>query len=132
VRIVLDSSVLLAAIAHPGVCTELVDEVAREHTLVLSRYILDEVARKLRDKFGFPNAKVVALVADIERQAEMVQPSSLPANACRDAKDIPVLGTAVSGQARFLATVDKDLLSLGDFRGVLIVRPGDFWKRTRS
>ena len=42
-RIGLDSSVLIAALARPGVCTELVDEVAREHTLILSEYILDEV-----------------------------------------------------------------------------------------
>ena len=60
---VLDSSVLIAAIAHPGVCTELLEEEVQDH---------------------------------------------------------------------FLIAVDKDLLFLREFQGIPIVRPGDFWKRTRT
>ncbi len=131
-RIVLDSSVLIAAIARPGVCTELVDELARDHTLVLSAYILDEVARKLCEKFGLSVTEASALVAGIRRQGELVEPALIPETSCRDAKDLPILGTAVAGKAALLVTVDKDLLSLTEFRGIPIVKPGEFWKRAFS
>jgi putative PIN family toxin of toxin-antitoxin system len=129
VKLVLDSSVLLAAIARPGVCAQLLDEVTASHTLVGSRYILDEVARKLREKFEVPAAVVRDIVLELEAQAEIVLPLAVAADACRDPRDLPVLGTAAAGQAAMLITVDKDLLVLGEFQGIPIVKPGEFWKR---
>ena len=131
-RIVLDSSVLIASIAHPGVCSELVEEVLQDQSLVCSDYILDEVSRKLREKFHFSATDAAAIVGNLRNQCEQVHPAPVPVEACRDPKDLPVLGTAVAGQAEYLVTVDKDLLALGEFRGTQIVRPGDFWKRTRA
>jgi putative PIN family toxin of toxin-antitoxin system len=131
VRLVLDSSVLLAAIARPGVCAQLLDEVTAAHILICSQHILDEVSRKLRDKFGAPAALVREVTRELETQAEMVQPTELPPNTCRDPSDVPVLGTAVAGNADMLITVDKDLLALGEFHGIPIVKPGEFWKRAR-
>ena len=129
-RILLDSSVLIAAIARPGVCTELVDEISRDHTLILSEYILIEVDRKLQEKFGVSRLEAKALVSGIRQQAELVEPVTIPAAACRDAQDLPILGTAVAGAVQLLVTVDKDLLSLGQFRGVPIIKPGEFWRRS--
>lgn len=131
-RIVVDSSVLIAALARPGVCTELLDEVARDHTLVLSRYILSEVTRKLREKFGLSQSAASNLVLGLERQSELVEPVAIPTSACRDLADLPILGTAVGAKAALLITVDKDLLALGEYSGIPIVRPGDFWKRLRA
>ena len=127
-RILLDSSVLIAAIARPGVCTELVEEVTRDHTLIFWQYILDEVDRKLREKFGLSRAEASRLVSGIRRQGEIVEPIVIPDDACRDPQDVPILGTAVGGAAALLVTVDKDLLSLGQFRGIPIIKPGGFWK----
>jgi uncharacterized protein len=129
VRLVLDSSVLLAAIARPGVCAQLLDEVAATYTLITSQYILDEVSRKLRDKFHTPAALAQQVATQLETQAEMVRPTELPPNICRDPSDVPVLGTAVAGKADMLITVDKDLLALGEFQGIPIVKPGEFWRR---
>ena len=131
-RLVLDSSVLIAAIARPGVCAQLLDEMAAAHTLLCSQHILDEVTRKLRDKFGIPAKLINEVAGELEAQAEMVQPTELPPNACRDPSDVPVLGTSVAGEADMLITVDKDLLVLGEFNGIPIVKPGEFWKRTRQ
>jgi predicted nucleic acid-binding protein len=39
------------------------------------------------------------------------------------------LGTAIAGKVEVLITVDKDLLDLGSFAGIPIIRPGEFWKR---
>lgn len=121
---VLDSSVLIAAMARPGTCTELTDEIARDHTLVLSEFILNEVEAKLQEKFGMSSSHARALVASLRDRGEVVAPTSVPADACRDPDDLPVLGTAVGGQARLLVSLDKDLLALGSFQGIPIAKPG--------
>lgn len=127
-RIVLDSSVLIAAIARPGVCTELVDEVARDHILLVSEHILGEVGQKLREKFEVPAEEVAEIVSSIRACSELVVPASVPPEACRDANDLPILGAAIGGRANLLITVDKDMLSLGSFRGIPVIKPGEFWR----
>ena len=57
--------------------------------------------------------------------ATAVVPTNLPSNVCRDANDIPVLGTAVAASALVLVTVDKDLLALDGFQGIAIIKPGE-------
>ena len=130
-RVVLDSSVLIAAhVTRAGACAELYEEVLQHHDLVLSRHILDEVARKLRMKFLVGEALIQKSLAAMTRAAELVEPSDVPREACRDPDDLPVLGTAAAGRAELLVTVDNDLLELGSFEGTAIIRPGDFWKHT--
>jgi predicted nucleic acid-binding protein len=43
---------------------------------------------------------------------------------------LPVLGTAVAGVADLLIAVDKDLLTLSNFQGIGLIKPGEFWRRT--
>jgi hypothetical protein len=71
VRLVLDSSVSLAAIARPGVCAQLLDEVAAADVLICSQHILDDASRKLRDKFGASAALVREAIRELETQAEL-------------------------------------------------------------
>jgi uncharacterized protein len=131
VRVVLDSSVLIAAhVTRAGTCAELYEEVLQHHDLVLSRHILDEVARKLRMKFLIGEPLINKALAAMTRAAEIVEPSHVAREACRDPDDLPVLGTAAAGRAELLVTVDNDLLDLGSFEAAAIIRPGEFWKQT--
>ncbi len=129
-RIVLDSSVLVAALARPGVCTQLLDEVVATHWLFSSNYILQEVARKLREKFMVPSRKTKELVSDLEELCEVVQPQPVPVSSCRDPNDLPILGTVAAAKAKLLVTVDKDLLVLKRFKSAAIIKPAEFWKRS--
>jgi hypothetical protein len=63
-------------------------------------------------------------------QCNRAAPLDLPTSICRDPTDIPVLGTALAGGASVLVTVDKDLLALGEFQGIAIIKPGEFWRQT--
>jgi len=45
VRVVLDTNVVLAAIATHGLCQALVTLVFRDHVVILSAHILGEVAK---------------------------------------------------------------------------------------
>ena len=66
----------------------------------------------------------------VERQCELAELVDIPGNACRDSADLPILGVAVGGSADLLVTVDKDLLALGTYQGIPILKPGEFWRRT--
>ena len=130
-RVVLDSSVLIAAsISRAGVCAELLEDVLTHHELIISDFIAEELGRKLRDKFDFPESEVRQLRRLLGRVATAVVPTDLPPEIFLDPSDIPVLGTAVAAGASVLITVDKDLLALGEFQGIAIIKPGEFWRQT--
>jgi putative PIN family toxin of toxin-antitoxin system len=127
-RVVIDSSVLVAAaIARAGVCATLLEDVLAAHELVLSVFICDEVERVLFEKFSFPAAQAKELREFWERVATVVEPQAVPAGACRDPDDLPILGTALAAAAAVLVTVDRDLLDLGVYQGIAIIRPAGFW-----
>ncbi len=130
-RIALDSSVLIAAhISRAGVCAELLEDLLLHHELVISEFILDELKRKLIEKFRFPKREVGEVAALLRRASIVVVPTELPADLCRDPTGVPVLGTAVAGECGLLISVDRDLLDLRAVRDIFIIRPGDYWRRT--
>jgi len=131
VRIALDSSVLIAAhISRAGVCAELLEDVLLHHELVISGFILEELGRKLVEKFNFPRRDADQVGAFLRRVSIGVEPADLPPDLCRDPTDLPVLGTAVAGGCALLIGVDRDLLDMQTIQAIPIVRPGEYWRRT--
>jgi uncharacterized protein len=131
VRIALDSSVLIAAhISRAGVCAELLEDVLLHHELVISDFILEELRRKLVEKFNFPKRDADQVGAFLRRVSIGVEPADLPPELCRDSTDLPVLGTAVAGTCALLISVDRDLLDMQTVHAIPIIRPGEYWRRT--
>ena len=129
-RIALDSSVLIAAhISRAGVCAELLEDVLLHHELVISGFILEELGRKLVEKFNFPRRDADQVGAFLRRVSIVVEPADLPPDLCRDATDLPVLGTAVAGACALLISVDRDLLDMKKIQAIPIIRPGEYWRR---
>lgn len=130
-RIALDTSVLIAAhISRAGVCAEMLEDVLLHHELVTSEFILEELGRKLVEKFNFPKREANQVAAFLRRAAIVVVPADLPSDVCRDPTDIPVLGTAVGGECTLLVSVDRDLLDMRSIDEISIIRPGEYWRRT--
>ena len=129
-RIALDSSVLIAAhISRAGVCAELLEDVLLHHDLVISDFILEELGRKLIEKFSFPKRDTDLVTSFLRRVSLVVKPADLPSDLCRDPTDIPVLGTAVAGECQLLISVDRDLLDMQTIQAIPIIRPGEYWRR---
>ena len=73
-RIALDSSVLIAAhISRAGVCAELLEDLLLHHELVISDFILEELRRKLGEKFEFPSREINQVVTFLRRVAVVVR-----------------------------------------------------------
>jgi uncharacterized protein len=131
VIIVFDTNVLLAGLFARGLCEELLDFClgSDQHTVVASQYIFDEFARAARTRFKAPADEVAAAAVYLRRHIDVVQPTEVPATACRDSDDLPILGTAVAAKVDCLVTGDKDLLSLGEYCGIAIVSPRELYAR---
>lgn len=106
-RIALDSSVLIAAhITRAGVCAEMLEDILLHHDLVISDFILEELGRKLLEKFNFPKRETDQLGALLRRVGILVQPAVLPPDLCRDPTDLAVRAV----------------------QEIPIIRPGEYWR----
>jgi putative PIN family toxin of toxin-antitoxin system len=133
VRVVLDTNVLLAAFFTRGLCEALLEACleADPCTIVLSEHILDEFVRHAEGKFRAPQRDVAGAVGLLRGQSEIVTPSPLPPDSCRDRSDLPILGTAIAGNATVLVTGDADLLILRHIRSIPIISPRSFYDGIR-
>ena len=130
-KVVLDTNVILAALATRGLCDAVVAVCLEGHEIILSDAILSEVGRHLAGKFKVPPARVREIVGFLREQATCVGPAQVPTDACRDPHDRAILGTAVAAGADCLVTGDEDLLTLGRFQGIPILSPRAFYDRLR-
>ena len=135
-RVVLDTNVLVSGLAYPGSIPGRILNAWQQGNLevVLSKYILDEMARVLPrlDRIRMTPSEIRDLADSFLFMADVVEPSAeLDANLrdelLRDGKDQMILGTLLAAQADYLVTGDKDLLALAD--RYPIITPAVFWER---
>lgn len=126
-RLVLDTNVLLSALLTQGTPPDLLYQAWRrgDFVLVSSAAQIEEVARvldysHLRERVNRTEAAI--LVDGLKTLATLAE--YLPdIQLSRDADDDKILATALAGQADYLISGDKDLLSLAETGGVKIVTP---------
>lgn len=130
-RIVLDTNVLVSGIAYPQSIPGRILRGWQEGavSLVLSRYILDELGRVLPrlKRLKLTAAEIEDLADSFLFMAEMVEPVVTREEALRDRADDAVLGTLLAAEADYLITGDKDLLALSERYPILT--PAAFWTR---
>lgn len=128
-RVVLDTNVLISALAIPGSKPDQVLQRVRrgEVTLFLSAFILAELERILRDKFRFTKRQTDERVAVIRRMATLVEPTERIALVVAKDDDNRILECAVAACADYLVTGDKEhLLPLRSIGATQIVTPAAF------
>lgn len=123
--LVVDTSVLLAAVLAPGLCRELVRKHLQAHEVACSPELLGEFAEKLRRKFGIGPTEV-PLFAAYRQRVTLTDAPPLPESVCRDPDDDLVLATALAANAEVIITGDKDLLVLRTHQGIRILSPRQF------
>jgi putative PIN family toxin of toxin-antitoxin system len=128
VRVVLDTNVLIAALIARGTCADLLEHCVRNHTVVSSEPILDELADVLVRKFRQRAADARAARRLFSSTFTIVTPQPLDQPVSRDSDDDVVLATAISGDCAAIVTGDDDLLTLDPFRTIRVLSPSAFWK----
>ena len=126
-RFFLDSNVLVSGIVFPG--TErwiLLSTFHGEHALVISDDIQRETREAMRRKF--PRLRKEAEEALSLLRAEVVPRKEYERRLrgiqrLRDPNDAHVLAAAKVSRCDAIVTGDRDLLVLGEFEGVKILRP---------
>lgn len=131
VRIVADTNTALSGLLWQGSPRRLID-LTRERTLTLctSLTLLAELAEVIgRPKFAArlqaAGLSAAHLVQDYARLAELVEPQPLPEPVSRDPDDDQVIACALAAQAEVIVSGDRDLLTLGSFRGIRILDAAD-------
>jgi putative PIN family toxin of toxin-antitoxin system len=123
-RVVLDTNVIASGLGWPGPSAEVLDAaLCGRLVLVTSPPLLAELRRvltypKLADFVHEPE-----LVADLIEASSVVVAPSRTIAAVRDEPDNRVLEAALEAAADFIVTGDKELLALGAFEGIPVLRP---------
>ncbi|MHB1335480.1 MAG: putative toxin-antitoxin system toxin component, PIN family [Candidatus Humimicrobiaceae bacterium] len=125
--LVLDTNVLISAIVFKGRPEIILKSCILENKFdgVVSPEILAELIKKLKIKFGFSDE----LTKEWELIFKNTLKNMLPSyniKVCRDPDDNKILDLAVFSGADYIITGDKDLLSLGKYKDIIIITPADF------
>jgi putative PIN family toxin of toxin-antitoxin system len=132
-RAVLDANVLVSAAIQPSgppgqIIAELLTRQAFQ--MIVSPAIAAEIEDALRQpkirKYLHEPDEAALWVADLMAVADVVADSGFNAGVCRDPDDEVLLAAAVEGRAEMIVTGDSDLLVLGEYEGIAIVRPRTF------
>jgi putative PIN family toxin of toxin-antitoxin system len=117
--------VLIAGLVAEGLCRDIVKHRLPACEVVTSHFLLDELAEKLKEKFGI-DPKSLPLLEVYVNHATLVEAVRPPRPVCRDPDDDLVLATALEGNAEIILTGDQDLLVLKEFHRIKILSPRQF------
>lgn len=128
-RIVLDTNVLISALAFPESKPDQILACIRRGAceLFISPFILSELDRVLREKFRFTNKETDVRVDAIRAVAHVVAPTERIAVVTANDDDNRILECAAAAHAELLVTGDKEhLLPIGSYHGTKIVTPAQY------
>jgi uncharacterized protein len=136
VKLVVDTNLLLSGTLWRGSPARLLNGVlSAPGTLCLSAEIILEFGNVLaREEFAGRLAGLGVTVSDVmqryQRLARRIMPAEISAvPSLRDPKDLKILAAAVGAGADAIVTGDNDLLVLGNFQGIPIIRVEEALKR---
>ena len=127
-NLLLDTNVLVAALVARGTCSDLLEHCVRQHVVISSSTLLNELRDVLERKFHQRAIDIRRAVQLFEETFTLVTPDALDPPTCRDGDDDVVLATACAGECAAIVTGDHDLLILDPFRGIRLLAPSAFWK----
>lgn len=130
-RIVLDTNVFISGIFFTGPPYQILKAWRDGRVqLLVSPSILDEYRRIGAElALQFRNVDLRAFLDLLTVQAEIVLAPTLPPVIRDDPSDDKFLEAAVAGNASYIISGDKHLLTLSEFQGIQILKPRDFVQR---
>ncbi len=127
-RVLLDTNVIVSAVATRGLCADVFRAVLSAHELVTCAQVLEEVRRILSEKFGIPERLVKEYLELIGQEAILAEPGDSPDLPIQDRDDAEIVAAALGARAEVLVTGDHELQSLENIGQVRILSPRAFWE----
>jgi len=113
-NILVDSSTMYSAIAHPGKVSMLIDLIIEKHTIVLSDYIIEELRRNLSQKLskngrnnGLSRLDEFISFSIVKNKEEYIG-NLRSAIKLISKKDAPVLACGMLSDIDYLLSSDKE------------------------
>jgi len=131
VRIVLDTNIIVSAVAFGGNPREVLKLcIEGHHILITCSALIAEIESVLtRPKFGFSTEAARMITAELLQIAEIAEPKRIPAVIADDPDDDVVLACAVTGKAAAIVSGDRHLKALGIYRKIPIYDAAGFLKQ---
>ena len=123
----LDTNILISVLLFPSErMNRMMDYIFKNHELVLSSYVVEELKDVVNRKFPKKAGVVDALLAKMSYEY-VYTPETIDGSlfSIRDMKDYPVLYTAILEDVDVLITGDKDFEDV-DVERPEIMTPGEF------
>jgi putative PIN family toxin of toxin-antitoxin system len=132
-RVFIDTNILVAAFITEGLCFEILKRAMDGEFLgFTSDFVMKELKEVLDREFDEAEFKRVKqeTMKLIEEALEIINPDEVGVKVegiCkRDPSDDDILAGSIASDAEFLVTGDLDLLELGEFKGIKVLRPREF------
>jgi uncharacterized protein len=127
VKVVLDTNIYISALISGGRPLLLIQMLAQDtdSEIFFSDAILEETVRVLKDKFTWSPEDIHDAETLFTKTGLKIETDQTLDAVPDDPDDNRILECAVAAQADFIATGDNDLLRLGVFRGIRILRPAE-------
>ncbi len=127
VRVTADSNIYVSAILFGGKPLTLLKlGHSRRVRLFISDEIIDETLGVLREKFKRSRERVIVAEEFIRTCTYEVAPTERLNDVPDDEDDNRVLECAIAGGCEYVVTGDTDLLRIGSYRDIEIVRVSEF------
>jgi uncharacterized protein len=128
--VVFDTNTVVRAIFWPRSTDRraLAGLARRQFRAAFSDFLFDEYERVARalQRERFPETNPAGALMWLRLKCRWVEPAPMGKARSRDAKDDPVLATALAARAAYLVASDRDLLDLEKPFGIAIVTPAEF------
>ena len=114
VRVVIDTNIWIRILLKGRITLPILEAFnADKFQLMISQPLMDELhlvwnRQRLKERID-PN-QAIRLEQQLQHRAIWVELVTVPPN-CREPKDLPVLATAIDGEARIIVSGDNDLLA---------------------
>lgn len=126
-QVVIDTNVWISGLIFGGNPEKVIRLFIEGQLIVITaEELLSELRRKIVQRFPLYEPHLALLEASIREDAVLVQLGTMQISVSRDADDNKFLETAVTGDAEYIISGDKDLLTIGNYDGIKIVKPSDF------
>jgi putative PIN family toxin of toxin-antitoxin system len=138
IRAVLDTNIVISALFWKGLPDVVFNGALDKQYISLTT---EALTMELKQVLAYPKfaERISSQALDIDRLVGdylaiciAVLPAEVPSDIVRDPKDQAVLACALGGRAGFIISGDKDLLVLGNYKGIPIVNADQFLRHLSS